>query len=511
MRPAGGRETERKLRRILAIAVLAVLLAVLVALAAPVTSAAAPPPALKLTPCRLTHPSQLVSVEAQCGRLSVPEDPAAPGGRQIQLFVARVPAVSERGRPDPLFVLAGGPGLAATTFYTGVAPVFERIHRDRDIVLIDQRGTGASNALTCPGNPDPDAPDSTAALTQEARSCLAALAAHANVADYTTSLAVRDLDAVRAALHYDTINLYGGSYGTRVAQHYLRRYPEHTRAVILDGVVPPQMTLGASLALDAQSALERIFARCVADTACHARFGDPDSTFDSLLTRLKTAAVPVAVPDPFNGATRKFNFDAADLGVVVRLSSYSTEQSALLPLALDEAQAHANFAPVAGLLLQVTHSLDNLLAYGMHNSVVCSEDVPSYGVSAGERARLARTYMGTAQLDALESVCALWPRGPVDADFHQPLTSDKPVLLLSGSDDPVTPPSYAQEAARGLRNSLQVVVSGMSHGQITAPCAARLLSRFVELGTTRGLDSELACIHLTVPTAFLTSFTGSPP
>ena len=217
MRPVGGRETERKLRRILAIPVLPVLLGVLLAWAAPVP-AAAPPPALKLTPCRLTHPSQLVSVEAQCGRLSVPEDPAAPGGRQIQLFIARVPAVSERGRPDPLFVLAGGPGLAATTFYTGVAPVFDRIHRDRDIVLVDQRGTGASNALTCPGATDPDAPDSTAALVQEARSCLGSLAAHANVADYTTSLAVRDLDAVRAALHYPTINLYGGSYGTRVAR-----------------------------------------------------------------------------------------------------------------------------------------------------------------------------------------------------------------------------------------------------------------------------------------------------
>ena len=491
------------MRRILAILVLAVLCS------GPVT--AAPPPALTLTPCRLTHPSQLVAVDAQCGRLAVPEDPAAPNGRQIPLFVARIPAVSERSRPDPLFVLAGGPGLAATTFYTGVAPVFDRIHRDRDIVLVDQRGTGASNALSCPGNPDPDAPDSPAALTEEARKCLALLATHANVADYTTSLAVRDLDAVRAALHYATINLYGGSYGTRVAQHYLRRYPDHTRAVILDGVVPPQMTLGASLALDAQSALQRIFARCVAAPACHARFGDPNATFSALLARLKTRPVPVAVADPFTGVTRSVNFDATDLGVVVRLSSYSTEQAALLPLALDEAQAHANFVPVAGLMLQVTHSLDNLLAYGMHNSVVCSEDVPGYGVSTPERARLAQTYMGTAQLDALESICALWPRGPVDADFHQPLTSDKPVLLLSGSDDPVTPPAYAAQAARGLSNSLQVVVPGMSHGQITAPCAARLLSRFVELGSTRGLDAEVACLKQAVPVAFLTSYTGSPP
>jgi pimeloyl-ACP methyl ester carboxylesterase len=483
----------------------------LAAMATLAATAAAPPPALRLTPCRLTHPSQLVSVEAQCGRLSVPEDPAAPGGRRLQLFVARIPAVSGHGRPDPLFLLAGGPGLAATTFYTGVAPVFERIHRDRDIVLVDQRGTGASNALSCPGATDPDAPDSTAALVQEARSCLALLAAHANVADYTTSLAVRDLEAVRAALGYATINLYGGSYGTRVAQHYLRRYPAHTRSVILDGVVPPQLTLGASLAMDAQSALQRIFGRCVAAAPCQARFGDPRGTFEDLLAGLRTRAVAVGVPDPFTGQTRKLTFDAADLAAVVRLSSYSSEQSALLPLVLDEAQGHANFTPIAGLMLQVTHSLDDLIAYGMHNSVVCAEDVADYQVRAQDRERLAQTYMGTAQLDALEAICALWPHGPVDADFHQPLESNRPVLLLSGSDDPVTPPQYAAQAARGLHDSVQVVVADMGHGQITAPCAARLLSRFIELGSTRGLESEIACIHQTVPTPFVTSFTGPPP
>ncbi len=473
--------------------------------------AATPAPTVKLAPCRLTHPSQLVSVDAQCGRLALAENPASPGSRQIQLFVARIPAVNEHGRPDPLFVLAGGPGLAATTFYVGVAPVFERIHRDRDIVLVDQRGTGASNPLACPGLADPEAPDSTVALTEQAQTCLANLATHAAVAEYTTSLAVRDLDAVRAALGYSSVNLYGGSYGTRVAQHYLRRYPEHTRSVILDGVVPPQMTVGASLPLDAQGALQRLFLRCVADAACRARFGDPDATFNALLASLKSQPVPVEVADPFTGQARKLSFDAADLGTVVRLSSYSTEQSALLPLVLDEAQSKANFAPLAGLFLQSTHSLEDLIAVGMHNTVVCSEDVPDYGIRAEDRDRLALTYLGTAQLDALESICALWPRGPVDADFHQPLSSDRPVLLLSGSNDPVTPPAYAQEAARGLRNSLQVVVSDMSHGQITAPCAARLLGRFVELGSIRGLDPEVACLKQALPTPFMTSFAAPPP
>jgi pimeloyl-ACP methyl ester carboxylesterase len=464
-----------------------------------------------MAPCRLTHPSQLVSVEAQCGRFAVPEDPQRPNGRQISLFVARIPAVSEHGRPDPLFVLAGGPGLAASTFYTGIAPVLERIHRDRDIVLVDQRGTGNSNALSCPGNADPDAPDSAAALTAETKTCLALLATHADVAQYTTSIAVRDLDAVRAALGYATINLYGGSYGTRVAQHYLRRYPEHTRAVILDGVVPPQMTLGASLALDAQNALQRLFSRCVADSACHARFGNPRLTFDALLARLTRQPVKVNVADPFSGQSRALQFHAADLGTVVRLSSYSTEQSALIPLALDEAQAHGNFTPLAGLLLQVTHSLDNLIAIGMHNSVVCAEDVPQYGIRPEDRARLAQTYLGTAQLDALIAVCGVWPHGPVDADFHHTLESDHPVLLLSGSNDPVTPPAYAAQAAAGLHNSLQVVVDGMGHGQISAPCAARLFSRFIELARIQGLEDEVACIQRTVPNAFLTSFAGPPP
>jgi pimeloyl-ACP methyl ester carboxylesterase len=496
----------RVLSRIPVLAVVGVLAAL-----APLSPRAATPPALKLTPCRLTHPSQLVSVEAQCGHFAVPENPDAPAGRRIELFVARIPAINERSRPDPLFLLAGGPGLAATTFYTGVAPVFERLHRDRDIVLVDQRGTGGSNALNCPQDSDPDAPDSPAVLRQAARDCLAMLASHATVADYTTSLAVHDLDAVRVALGYRTINLYGGSYGTRVAQHYLRRYPDHVRAVILDGVVPPQMTLGASLALDAQSALQRLFTRCVGDAACRARFGDPDRTFDALLARLKTQAVPVEVADPFTGDRRKLSFDATDLGTVVRLSSYSTEESALLPLVLDEAQAHANFAPLASLLLQVTHSLDNLIAVGMHNTVVCSEDVPAYGIRPEDRAQLAQTYMGTAPLEAFEAICAQWPRGPVDADFHQPLSSDRPVLLLSGSNDPVTPPAYATQAALGLRHSLQVVVNGMSHGQITAPCAARLLTRFIETASTQGLDAEVACLQKAVPTAFLTSFTGPAP
>src|SRR6185312_5256893 len=184
-------------------------------------------------------------------------------------------AISTRKRPDPLFVLAGGPGMAATSFYTSVAPVFERIHRDRDIVLVDQRGTGDSNALDCESSEEDLYQSTTAEIVAEAERCLKMLGAHADVRFYTTSLAVQDLDRVRAALGYERIDLYGSSYGTVVAQQYLRHFPARVRSVILDGVVPPQLALGATSALDAQAALSSIFSRCVLEPACRARFGDP--------------------------------------------------------------------------------------------------------------------------------------------------------------------------------------------------------------------------------------------
>ena len=200
------------------------------ALAAPppaASSPAAPPPVappLVLAPCQIEHPLRLSVLAAECGVLEVPENPAAPKGRTIGLRVARVAAISRRKQPDPLIVLAGGPGAAATGFYASVAPAFARIQRDRDIVLLDQRGTGGSNPLDCAEPENLAGPANTQAIAAAARSCLAALAGRADVAWYTTSLAVQDLERVRAALGLERINLYASSYGTRVALQYLRQH-----------------------------------------------------------------------------------------------------------------------------------------------------------------------------------------------------------------------------------------------------------------------------------------------
>ena len=470
---------------------------------------AAPAGQLALSPCQLHQALDLTLVQAECGRLAVPENPAAPGGRQISLRLAVVPAISTRKRPDPLFVLAGGPGMGAASFYTSVAPVFALIHRDRDIVLLDQRGTGDSNALDCESSGDDLLQSTTAQIVAATERCLKMLSAHADVRFYTTSIAIQDLDRVRAGLGYDRINLYGSSYGTIVAQQYLRRFPDRVRSVILDGVVPPQLALGATSALDAQATLSSIFSRCARQPACHARFGDPAAAYQQVRAELSGRPVWVDLTDPTSGAPQRLQFTSYQLAMVLRLASYTPELAALLPLDLHEASASSNFAPLAGQFLLIDRVYGDAIAEGMNDTVVCSEDVPFYHVSSEERAALAKTFLGTSQLDGLEAICGVWPRGPMDPDFHQPLHSAVPALLLSGGNDPITPPRYAAEAARGFTHSLSLVVPEFGHGQLTDPCMAGVMAQFVRRASVSGLDT--ACTHHLSPMPFFLTRNGPTP
>jgi pimeloyl-ACP methyl ester carboxylesterase len=469
-------------------------------------AAVAPPP---LLPCALQHPQHLAAVPAQCLELSVAENPQLPAGRQISLHVAVVPAINRDKRPDPLFVLAGGPGTAASAFYTETAGAFARIHRNRDIVLVDQRGTGMSHPLICALSEEELYGEDDSLVVAQTQRCRAALEKSADVAQYTTSLAVQDLDKVRTALGYREVNLYGVSYGTRVAQHYLRRFPQHTRAVVLDGVVPPAVALGASAAQDAQDALLDAFARCVHDRACHARFGDPSVTYGELRSQLAAHAVPVNIADPTSGEPLHMQFTSRHFAAVLRLLVYAPTGTALLPLLLHEAFVNHDFTALAAQTRLISREFAADFAIGMHNTVVCSEDVPLYALQAIDRAALARTFMGTRHIDALIAVCGAWPAGPVDADFHAPLVSDVPVLLLSGSADPVTPPAFADSARRGLHHSLHLVLPGFGHAQLGAPCMARVLERFYERAAVEALD--IACTRDARPQPFFLTRNGPGP
>lgn len=466
-------------------------LATAAACSAPSTSTAASPPALvpgaatpagpapAFKPCRLAHPRGLGSVAAECARVAVPENRTVQGGRQIELSVIRIPALDRRGGAAPLVLLAGGPGLAASAFYPGVAAAFERIRRDRDLLVIDQRGTGRSAPLDCRFDERQMWQAGAAETATLMAQCRQRLAPDHDLAQYTTSVAVADLEDIRQRLGLRRLNLYGSSYGTRVAQHYARRYPQRTRALILDGIVPPTLVLGPSTPLDAQAALEAVFARCRADAACTAAFGDPRADYDALRARLGATAVPLQLPHPRLGTPVDLDFSLPLFAGALRLATYSAEQAALLPLTLKMASRDGQFGPLATQFLLTAGSYGDLVAYGMHNSVICSEDVPLFTRSRIDREQLAETFLGTGQVDSLVALCAEWPKGPVDADLHAPLASDVPALLLSGSADPVTPPAYGETSARGFRHGLHLVLDGQGHGQLLAPCVDRVMAAFI--------------------------------
>jgi pimeloyl-ACP methyl ester carboxylesterase len=224
---------------------------------------------------------------------------------------------------------------------------------------------------------------------------------------------------------------------------------------------------------------------------------------------LQARAVPVDAANPVSGKPTHFDFSTYHLASVLRLSIYSTELTALLPLLLHETRKSNDFSKLAAQFLLLTRSYTDAVAVGMNNTVTCTEDIAFYDPHSMDRTKLENTFLGTAQIDGLLTICKLWPRGPIDADFHAPLHSAVPTLLLSGSDDPVTPPAYAELAHRGLANSLQVVLQGFGHGQLVAPCVDRIMDRFIRSGSVTGLD--VSCTRDAKPTPFFITLNGPPP
>jgi pimeloyl-ACP methyl ester carboxylesterase len=483
-------------------------LAIFLAAIAPLAAGAAES-ALKLEPCRLEDAARMQAVPAECGRVSVPENPDEPTGRKIELFVARVPAISLNKAKDPLFLIAGGPGTSAVDLYTSSAGPFDRVRRSRDIILLDQRGTGRSHRLDCRyDNQDLLQNFSDFDIGAANDKCRDDLSKDSDLRQYTTSIAVRDLDYVRQLLGYSRINLYGGSYGTRVAQHYARRYPQATRTVILDGVIDPPTVLGPAIAIDAERALDRILRRCAADAACKKAFRDPDADYRDLRARVTANPPRVMVNDP-NGKPLEFSFTVRHLSAVLRLASYNDDQAALLPLSLHLAEHQGNFTPLANQFRVFAHSLEQAFAYGMHNAVACSEDTPLIDAAKLDRVALEHTHMGASQVEELLEACKDWPKGVVDADLHAPFKSGAAALLLSGADDPVTPPEYAARAQSAFADSKHVIIAARGHGQLGAPCVDRVIARFIEAGTARDLDST--CTLKLAPMPFFITPSGPAP
>ena len=458
---------------------------------------------LAFKPCSLSSPWTRNALEAQCTRLSVPEDPSRPDGRKIALNIAWLPPSSETDvAPDPVFLLAGGPGQSAVESYPMLDRAFAEVRKHRHVVLVDQRGTGQSNPLECAV--DDDAGSSPAMLEAVASACVAKLSANADLRRYTTTDAVADLEAVRKAIGAAQVNMVGVSYGTRVAQQYAMRHPQATRSIVLDAPVPNTLQLGNIFARNLDDALALQFALCNKAPACKGRLGDPRAELDALLARLRAAPVTVQYRDASTGEQVEGVLRAETVAGLVRMYAYMPAAGALLPKLIHEANngRHGGLMALAQLM---QGDMQDAMAVGMQLSVICSED----GDSMVVREEDANTVLGNQMPIGMGAMCKPWPKGDMPADFHSALATKVPALVLTGEFDPVTPPRYGEEVVKTLPNGRLFVLRGQGHNVIGAGCMPKLFAQFVEKTDARALDGK--CLEQLNYVAPFTSFNGWEP
>ena len=464
---------------------------------------------LTLEECRISAGPGHPGIKAHCGTMLRPENPADPDSAEIEVRVAVVAALNLSPETDAVAPIAGGPGQGSIEFYASVSSAFERLRRNHDILLVDQRGTGESSRMDCLIEDDAILFEDQYSLEDTVEfigECLEGLPHDPRY--FTTSVAVTDLEAARVALGYTSLNLYGVSYGSRVAQHFARRYPESTRTVIIDGVVPPQISLGPEIATESQRAVDKILARCAADAACNESFPNIDATFARVVAELRESPVQVLVPHPNTGRMEEVAFGSGQLAGAVRLLAYNPNTIALLPLMIHEA-GEGNFVPLTSQFMLTAVAMSDSLALGMHNSVMCTEDMPFLDQASIDHEAIEASYMGSFQLETLDAICSSWPAGPIDPDFKVPLATDIPFLLLSGDADPITPPRYAEMAAVDLTNAAHLVGKHQGHGQLVVGCVDRLVADFVASADPASIDAT--CMERSFVMPFFVGFSGPLP
>ncbi len=443
--------------------------------------------------------------DGYCGTFEVFEHRSAAAGRRISLKIVVLPALGNDSEPDPLFFLAGGPGQGAAKMAAQVRDAFRGIQRTRDIVLVDQRGTGDSNPLECRSDTDSlrAVTESDDAALDRLRACLKGF--DADVRLYTTPIAMDDLDDVRGYLGYERINLYGGSYGTRAALAYLRQHPDRVRSVVLDGVAPTDMRLPLFSARDAQRALDKLFAACDEDRPCHAAYGDLPQRVRTLLARLEQHPVSVRLVHPRTGMADDVTVDARFVASILFGALYSPVTGSILPALVDRAERD----DFQGLLaLGFAGSPEENLSVGMQLSVLCSEDVVRIAPGDIER-ETSGSVFGRRLLSGQMKACEFWPKGSIDPSYYQPVTSPVPALVLSGDADPVTPPSWGAEVASHLSRSRHVIVPSTGHGVIGTACGGRLIREFIDRGAAETLDTE--CVRTVKRPPFFLTPAGPDP
>ncbi len=442
-------------------------------------------------PCR----TEDGNIEGLCAKYEVYENRQARTGRKIAINIMVLPALTDKPAPDPFVPLGGGPGQSAVETFPNAGYV-NTVRQQRSIVLIDQRGAGHSNLLQCQLKDFNSAQSMVGDFFDLAklRACRAELQKRADLTQYTTSIAADDLDEVRDALGYDKINVFGGSYGTRLGLVYLRRHEEHVRTLTLEGVAPPQYKIPLPFSRTIQKSIEHLIDACALDNSCKQSFPDLASEFRTIVDRLEKSPAQFNLRNPEAGKTQQITLSRGMFLANLRPVLYNPVFAGQFPSMVHHAFKN-DWAGYGAAVLNVNARLERILARGMWFSILCAEDVPNI-TETEVKNETEGTLLGDFQVRLYQKACQEWPKGNIPKDYFAPIHSDVPVLLISGVLDPATPPEMAEQTAHDLAHSRLIAIQEGTHGT-GSPCIDGLIANFVEQGSVEHLDASCTNeIHL---------------
>jgi pimeloyl-ACP methyl ester carboxylesterase len=447
---------------------------------------------LSSTPCRVAG----LDEQVRCATVEVPENRATAGGRTIPLRIVILPSRAPSTAPrQALFYLVGGPGLPATTLADLVAASHATTRSTHDIILVDHRGTGGSNALDCTlygSTGDIAAYLGDQFPVDSVRACAQRLARGADLTQYTATNAATDLEDVRARLGVARIDLDASAYGTRVALAYLRLHPDRVRSVVLQGVVPEDAALPLTAARDAQRALDRVFADCAADPFCRTSFPALRRELNALLTRLDRGSLSVRVQHPRSTDSISVALTRGVVADRLRIMLYSTRLSRRIPLVIHRSH-EGDWTPFVALAYELSRVVFDQLDAGAHLSAACAEDMTEPIDARG-------TFLVDYRARMYRQACAVWPVRSMPR-ARDSLAVQTPLLLVTGELDPVTPPRFAERIAQNASNATLVIVPGMAHAGAVR-CVEEVVAQFVVRGSMREVDSS--CVAGIKPPPFIT-------
>jgi pimeloyl-ACP methyl ester carboxylesterase len=437
--------------------------------------------ALSLTACNIPDLSQ----SARCGALDVPENPRQPNRRHLSINVAVVPALAPQALPDPIVVLMGGPGEEAIGSAAYYAKQFAPLLGERDLLLVDQRGTGRSGRLHCdlysPTDPAASLRDVFPVATVE--SCARQLSRHADLTQYTYMHFASDLEQIRLALGYGPLNLFAGSYGTRAAQVFIRAHPNSVRTVYLSSVVPIDVAIPGPFPAVSQAALTQTLDACLADSDCKAAFPNLRQEFAAVARRLESSEARVTVPG--STATRVLN--RGRVAEWFRSRLYRPSSAVSLPWMIHQAYT-GNWQPIADGILSGAKQADADLSLGLFFSITCNDDV-AFVRESGAGAEFPATFLGNYRLRQQQAACRVWPKVAVPEGYRTPIQTSVPTIFASGDADGGTPLWYMEHASQGFSNHVAVIQRGQGHTE-WSDCVGKLYERLIRSGSTDGLPRE---------------------